>query len=122
MPRYLLLMTEADHFAKWDAADDELRARVYADFGAFAEAARARGTIVGGEALAPSSTARTVRGATGGAERPPVTDGPYAETVEQLGGFYLIEADDLATATELAALLPREYDVEVRECVDVPDH
>jgi hypothetical protein len=48
-----------------------------------------------------------------------VTEGPYAETVEQLGGFYLVELPDLATAIEVAALLPREYDIEVRECLDV---
>jgi hypothetical protein len=48
-----------------------------------------------------------------------VTEGPYAETVEQLGGFYLVELPDLATAVEVASLLPREYDIEVRECLDV---
>jgi hypothetical protein len=123
MTRFLLLMAEADHFAKWEGADDDLRRRVYADFGAFAEAVRERGSIVGGEALAHSATARTVRasgdGSPGG--RRPVTDGPFAETVEQLGGYYCIDVPDLATAVELAMLLPREYDVEVRECLEVPE-
>ena len=113
--KFLLLMAEADHFAKWEAADDALRERVVADFQAFDAAVRQRGAILGGEALSPSSTARTVRP---GPDRP-VTDGQFAETVEQLGGFYLIEVETQAVALELAALLPREYDVEVRECLDV---
>ena len=113
--RYLLLMAEADHFAKWEAADDAHRGRVLADFQAFDEAVRARGTIVSGEALDRPATARTVRP---GADRP-VTDGPFAETVEQLGGFYLIDVADLGTAVELAGLLPREYTVEVRPTLEV---
>lgn len=117
MPRYLLLMAEADHFAKWDAADEALQSRVFADFAAFGAAVRARGAICGGEALSDAATARTVRAGPEGAR--PVTDGPFAETVEQLGGFYLIDVPDQATALELAALLPREYDIEVRECPDV---
>jgi hypothetical protein len=123
MTRFLLLMAEADHFAKWEGADDALRERVYADFGAFAEAVRERGSIVGGEALAHSATARTVRASRDGSPggRRPVTDGPFAETVEQLGGYYCIDVPDLETAVELAMLLPREYDVEVRECLEVPE-
>ena len=49
----------------------------------------------------------------------PVTEGPYAETVEQMGGFYLIDVPDHATAVEVAALLPREYSVEVRPTLEV---
>jgi hypothetical protein len=48
-----------------------------------------------------------------------VTEGPFAETVEQVGGFYLIDVPDMDTAVELAALLPREYTVEVRTTVEV---
>jgi hypothetical protein len=48
-----------------------------------------------------------------------VTEGPYAETVEQLGGFYLIDVPDLDTAVGLAALLPQEYAVEVRPTLEV---
>ena len=43
-----------------------------------------------------------------------VTDGPYAETVEQLGGFYLVELPDLDAAVEAARLLPSAYTIEVR--------
>jgi hypothetical protein len=108
-------MAEADHFEKWEAADDAHRERVYADFRAFSEAVAARGAIVAGDALDRPATARSVRP---GTERP-VTEGPYAETVEQLGGFYLIDVADLDSAVELAALLPREYTVEVRPTLEV---
>ncbi|MCH1867656.1 YciI family protein [Nocardioides sp. CFH 31398] len=115
--KVLVLLAETDHFARWEAADADHRARVVADFQAFDAAVRARGAVLGGEALAPTGGARTVRAGADAASRP-VTDGPYAETAEQLGGFYLIEVDDLDAAVEVARLLPREYDVEVREVVD----
>jgi hypothetical protein len=115
--KFLLLMAEDDHFGKWERADGELRDRVVADFGAFTAAVAERGSIGAGEALANPATARTVRP---GVERP-VTDGPFAETVEQLGGFFLIDVPDQAAALKLAALLPREYAVEVREVLDVGD-
>ena len=113
--RFLLLMAEEGHFEKWESADDAHRERVYADFQAFDEAVKARGSVVGGDALDRPGTARTVRP---GADRP-VTDGPFAETVEQLGGFYLIDVPDLDAAVALAALLPREYTVEVRPTLEV---
>jgi len=113
--RFLVLMAEPDHFDTWEGADDALRERVYADFRAFSEAVRSRGSIVAGDALDRPSTARTVRP---GSDRA-VTDGPFAETVEQLGGFYLVDVPDLDVAVELAALLPREYTVEVRPTLEV---
>ena len=113
--RFLVLLAEKDHFDLWDAADDAQRDRTFGDYRAFSRAVRARGTLVAGDALERPEAARTVRP---GAGRP-VTDGPYAETVEQLGGFYLIDVPDLATAVELAALLPREFTVEVRPTLGV---
>jgi len=110
-----VLMAEDGHFDKWEAADDAHRERVYADFRAFAEAVQSRGSIVAGDALDRPGTARTVQP---GADRS-VTDGPFAETVEQVGGFYLIDVPDLDAAVELAALLPREYTVEVRPTLEV---
>jgi len=110
-----VLMAEQDHFERWEGADDTLRDRVHADFRAFSEAVRSRGSIVAGDALDRPGTARTVQP---GTDRP-VTDGPFAETVEQLGGFYLIDVPDLAVAVEVAALLPREYTVEVRPTLEV---
>lgn len=116
LTRYLILMAEPDHFARWDAADDAAQEKIFADFRAFTAAVRERGRFRGGEALAHPRDARTLR-PDGEGRR--VTEGPYAETVEQLGGFYLVDLPDLATAIEVASLLPREYDVEVRECLDV---
>lgn len=113
--KFVLLMAEEDHFGNWERADRDHRDRVVADFEAFTQAAKARGSIVAGEALDHPDQARTVRP---GADRP-VTAGPFAETVEQLGGFYLLDVPDESTALELAALLPREYAVEVRPVVDV---
>ena len=110
-----MLLTEVDHFDTWEAADDTYRQRCFDDYRAFAEAVRARGTLVLGDALDRPEEARSVQP---GLPRT-VTDGPYAETAEQLGGFYGIDAPDRETAVELAGLLPREYTIEVRPTLEV---
>ena len=70
------------------------------------------GKILGGDALEPTATATSIRGDI-------VTDGPFAETKEALGGFYLIEARDLDHAIEIAKLCPAPYGgVEVRPIMD----
>lgn len=116
--KYVVLLAEADHYTKWDDADPAQRDRVRDDFRAFGQAVSTRGTILAGEALDRPDTARTVRPGAEGAERE-VTHGPYAESVEQVGGFYLVDLPDRETAVELAALLPREYAVEVRPVLEV---
>lgn len=116
MPRFLILMAEDDHFARWEAADDATQQRHLDALHAFTVAVRERGRYLGGEALVHPKNARTLRPSGDGRT---VTEGPYAETDAQLGGFYLVELADLATALELVALLPAEYEVEVRECLDV---
>jgi hypothetical protein len=116
MTRYLILMAEADHYARWDAADEAEQERVFAAYRAFTAAVRERGRFRGGEALIHPKSARTLRPDGDGQQ---VTEGPFAETVPQLCGYYLVELPDLDTALEIAALLPREYDIEVRECLDV---
>ena len=70
---------------------------------AFDTELRARGQCIASEALEPVSTATTVRVRNG---RMSVTDGPFAETKEQLAGFYMIEARDLNEALQLAAKIP----------------
>ena len=71
------------------------------------------GSMAGGEALAPTTTATTIKG--GGT----VTDGPFVETKEALGGFYVVEARDLDHAVEIAKLCPAPGGgVEVRPVVD----
>ena len=85
---------------------------------AFTENVRESGHFVAGEALQPVQTATTLRQRSG---RLTTTDGPFAETKEQLGGFYLIEARDLNEALQIAARIPsvRTGSVEVRPVVDV---
>ena len=70
------------------------------------------GTLLGGNALQPTPTATSIRGDI-------VTDGPFAETKEALGGYYLIEARDLDQALDIAKLCPAPYGgVEVRPIMD----
>ena len=85
---------------------------------AYTQAAIDAGVHVGGEGLQPSATATTVRIPESG--DPVVTDGPFAETKEQLGGFYLLDCKDRDEATEWAARvpLPDEEPVEIRPVMD----
>ena len=87
------------------------------EYFAFTEGIRQGGQYVAGEALHPVSTATTVRIRNG---KLSTTDGPFAETKEQLGGFYLIEARDLNEAIQVAAKIPsvRTGSIEVRPVVD----
>jgi hypothetical protein len=77
------------------------------------EGFRKRGLLIAAEALEPVETATTVRVRNG---KVSITDGPFAETKEQLAGFYLIEASDLDDAIQVASKIPpaREGSVEVR--------
>jgi hypothetical protein len=83
------------------------------EFFALDEALNAEGVQRGGEALQPTTAATSVRVRDG---QVMVTDGPFAETREQLGGYYVIEADDLETAIGVARRIPtvREGTVEIR--------
>lgn len=79
-----------------------------------------KGWMRAGEALEPTATATSVRAITG---EPVLTDGPFAETKEQLGGFYLIETDDLDDAIEAASRCPgaRYGTIEVRPIAVLPE-
>jgi hypothetical protein len=98
------------------ASEDEGKAIMDAYF-AFGQELTEAGGMLGGEGLQPTSTATTVRVREG--ERM-LTDGPFAETKEQLGGFYLIEAKDHDEAVEWAAKIPGASTgcVEVRPVMD----
>lgn len=111
--RYLVLLA-ADE-AVWPTLSESDQEAEMAAHDAFDRAVRARGTIVAGEALGESATATTLRHVNGAVQ---VTDGPYAETVEQLGGFYLVDLANLDQVTEVCALLPDYYAVEIRPVVD----
>ena len=87
------------------------------EYFAFTDGIRNSGHYVAGEALQPVQTATTVRIRNG---KMSTTDGPFAETKEQLGGFYMIEARDLNDAIQVASKIPsaRTGSVEVRPVVD----
>jgi hypothetical protein len=115
--KFLVLMAEQDTWERWNALSDSEQQDVFDSFTAFTEAVKERGTVLAGEALDRAESTRTVRP---GAGRP-VTEGPFAETVEQLGGFWLVDLPDLDSAVDAAKLLPEAYSVEVRPVVDMGD-
>jgi hypothetical protein len=101
----------------WENMSPEQRAATYARHDEFAKALEARGhKVTGGAELTHSRTARTLRRS---GDQITVTDGPYAETVEQLSGFYLVETDDLDDLVEVTKILAdAEGGIEIRACVD----
>jgi hypothetical protein len=113
--KYLCLIYENEKsFETMPPADGEA---IMNEYFAFTEGIRRNGQYVAGEALQPTPTATTVRVRNG---KVSTTDGPFAETKEQLGGFYLIEAKDLNEAIQIAAKIPsaRHGSIEVRPVVD----
>lgn len=88
-------------------------------YNTFTAEARAAGVMLAGDALQPTSTATTVRVRDG---KTLTTDGPFAETRETLGGFYMFEAKDLDEAIDWAARLPGSWwgSVEVRPIMEFP--
>jgi hypothetical protein len=103
--------------SSWDSATPEQIKETMEGYYAFGREAEERGAYLAGEGLQPTAAATTVRVRKG--ERL-ITDGPFAETKEQLGGFYLLECKDLDEAIELAAKIPgaRSGSVEVRPVMD----
>ncbi len=97
--RYALLIHVDEKL--WNGMGKEEQAAVMAQYGAFGEQHKDR--IVGGEALLGVATATTVRVRDGKAL---TTDGPFAETKEQLNGFYVVACDDLDEAVEIASHIP----------------
>lgn len=97
----------------------EAQAAEMGDYRAFTQTVVDRGYMRGGEALEPTATATTVRVRDG---RTLVSDGPFAETKEALGGFYLLDCPDLDTAIEMAALIPgaARGSIEVRPIWELP--
>jgi hypothetical protein len=91
--------------------------KMMADYGAFTEGIKQSGHYLGGNALQPTNTASTVRVRNG---KVATTDGPFAETKEQLGGYYLIDAKDLNDAIQTASRIPgaRLGSIEVRPIME----
>lgn len=99
--QYALLIHESE--SVWDSYSEAQQGKIMAGYGSFSEHLQKNQQMLGGERLQPSHTATTVRVRDG---KVALTDGPFTETKEQLGGFYLIEAKDLDEATRLAAMIP----------------
>ncbi|MCK1492673.1 YciI family protein [Bradyrhizobium sp. 180] len=109
--QYLLMIYQNEvEYAKNDAATSQ---KLLAEYQAFTQSIIQSGNFKAGDRLQPTTTATTVRVRDG---KTLTTDGPFAETREQLGGYYLVEAKDLNAAIEIAARIPsaRIGSIEVR--------
>lgn len=113
--RYVLLFAgDQSAFNTMTPADMQA---MYGQIGEWWGKHSAAGVITGGEQLQPPNTATTVRHDNGSTA---VTDGPYIESKEQIGGFALVNVDNLDQALELAKTWPAKGTVEVRPLADMP--
>lgn len=115
--KYLLLIYSDE--AQWAAMSEAESGEVMAEYMKYTQDIHKSGNYLGGDALQPVATATSVRVRDG---KRLTTDGPFAETREQLGGFYLVEAKDLDEAIDLAARIPsaRLGTIEVRPIMPTP--
>ena len=115
--QYMLLIYTDEQ--AWQRLSDEERKSITREYFAYADGLREAGAYVTGAPLEPTSAASSVRVRDG---RELVTDGPFAETKEQLGGYFLIEAESLDAAIDWAGKLPsvRYGSIEVRPVLAVP--
>lgn len=113
--RYLCLIYENESL--WGTMPKEQADAIMGEYFAFTEGVKKSGQYIGGEALQPTQSATTVRVRKG---KISTTDGPFAETKEQLGGYYLINAKDLNEAIQVAAKIPgaKSGSVEVRPIME----
>jgi hypothetical protein len=99
--QYMLMIYDSE--AHWGSLSDADRQEIYRRHAEFIRLLQMAGKYRGGEELAPTTSATCVRVLNG---KPVVTDGPYAETKEQFGGYYVIDAKDLDEAISIAARIP----------------
>jgi hypothetical protein len=113
--KYMLLIYAAE-----DAWTDAERQACYVESTELTHELNARGQYRGASPLQPVATATSVRVRQG---KPLVTDGPFAETREQLGGYFMVEAKDLNEAIAIAGRIPgaRKGTVEVRPVMEIPN-
>ena len=113
--KYLLLIYQDEK--QWGGLSEAARQQIYDEYGQLRQELTTSGQFVGGSQLHPVATASSVRVRNG---KELVTDGPFAETHEQLGGYFLIEAKNLDEALGIAARIPsaRAGTVEVRPIVE----
>jgi hypothetical protein len=115
--KYLCLIY--DNEQEWQKFPKEVQDQYMGEYGAFTESIKKSGQFVAANQLQPTHTATIVRSRNG---KISTTDGPYVETKEQLGGFYLIEAKDLNDAIKVASRIPsaKSGSIEVRPVVERP--
>jgi hypothetical protein len=111
-----LLAIYADE-AEWSELSQDDREAMYVEYARFAEDMGRRGMMIDGAELRPTAAATTVRVREG---RTLVTDGPFAETKEQLGGYFVVECESIDDAIEAAGQMPtaRHGCIEVRPLVE----
>ena len=109
--KYLCLIYDTE--SRWATMSQEEGNQIMKEYFDFTDDIRKNGHMIAGDSLMPTSTATTVRVRNG---KLGTTDGPFAETKEQLGGYYLIEAKDLNEAIQIAARIPgaKTGSIEVR--------
>jgi hypothetical protein len=115
--KYLLLICHNEQ--EWGSLSESEREQIYGEYRQLRGQLTAAGQWVSGSQLQPTTTATTVRVRDG---KRLVTDGPFAETREQLGGYFLVDVKDLDEAIAIAAKIPaaRTGTIEVRPQVEVP--
>ena len=113
--KYMMLIYDEEK--AWAQLSESERQKVYGEYRQFGEQVRSAGQYISGSQLQPTSAATSVRIRDG---KRLVTDGPFAETREQLGGYYLIDAKNLDEAISIAARIPsaRMGTIEVRPLVE----
>lgn len=109
--KYILLLYGNEKV--WESASKEKAEQMYQQFAAYGQALKEAGAMVGGAELKPAATATSVKFTSG---KTRTVDGPFAETKETLGGYYLIQVDNLEQAIEWAEKVPTMMDgtVEIR--------
>ena len=114
--RYLCLIYDDER--KWGTMPKSEADTMMAEYGSFTEGIKKTGQYIGGEALQPTQSATTVRVRNGKISS---TDGPFAETKEQLGGYYLINAKDLNEAIQVAGRIPSAKigSIEIRPIMEI---
>jgi hypothetical protein len=114
MTRYVVLVAYAA--GEWESASESVRQRYFDAHHAFERYVDANGRRISSAPLAGADTATTIRHVDGTVT---VTDGPFVESVEQVGGYYDVELPDLDHALAAGRLLPSAYAVEIRPVVAI---
>jgi hypothetical protein len=114
--RYILLIYDAE--SQWASMSEQQRGQMFQEYMTFTEGIKKSGHYVAGDPLQPTATSTTVRVRNG---KTASTDGPFAETREQLGGYYIVNASNLDEATGIAARIPsaRIGSIEIRPIMEV---